>query len=178
MFYYSSCCLICIQVSELLLIAPHLLRWLPICRSGLCPSWYHFPSDIWRSGWWFIFIGERLPGCNRWFVCVSLVFPWEDKLTLPMRESLLSIHQWEQGGRFGVPIKGKITSVHCPSILSQLRWLSSLPSGSPPGILFICWVFRYCPAPWPQLHSLGCLLASLSQVQRTFLRIRIALHIS
>lgn len=113
-------------------------------------------------------------------VYVCFLGGWEDMLTLPTRESFLSIHQWEQEGRFGVPstIKGKITSVHCPSILSQLRWLSSLPSGSPPGILFICWVFRYCPAPWPQLHSLGCLLTSLSQVQRTFLRIRIALHIS
>lgn len=43
---------------------------------GLCPSWYtSLPQISDGLDWWFIFIGGRLWGCPRWFMCVSS--PWE-----------------------------------------------------------------------------------------------------
>lgn len=136
----------------------------------------NFPQISDRLSWLFIFIGEGLLACNRG----SMYIPWSlERSVYSHHDSsppTLSQHipMWG-GGRFGVPrsIKGKSTSVYFPSILSQLRQLSSLPSGSPRGILFICWVFRYCIAPWPQLHSLGCLLASFHAFREHFLEFKL-----
>lgn len=70
--------------------------------------------------------------------------PWPiGRSVYSLHDSLLDFFKYipeGEGSRFVVPrsIKGKSISVYFPSILSRLRWLSPLPSGSLRGTLFIC----------------------------------------